>query len=35
MVACMGLDWLYDSETKWKWRGEGKGDECPKKMCWS
>ena len=21
MVACIGLDWLYDSETKWKWRG--------------
>ena len=24
MVACTGLDWLYDSETRWKQRGEGK-----------
>ena len=35
MVACMGLDWLYDSETRWKWRGEGKGWGMSKKMCWS
>ena len=25
MVVCTGLDWLYDSETRWKQRGERKG----------
>ena len=25
MVACTGLDRLYDSDTRWKQRGEGKG----------
>ena len=35
MVACTGLDWLYDSETRWKQRGEGKEEEMLKKMCWS
>ena len=33
MVMCTGLDWLYDSETRWKQRegGGGKGEECRKK----
>ena len=31
MVACMGLDWLYDSETKWKWRGGGRVTNVQKK----
>ena len=31
----MGLDRLYDSETKWKQRVEGKGGGMPKKKCWS
>ena len=35
MVVCMGLDWLYDSETRWKQRGERKGGGMSKKMCWS
>ena len=26
MVMCTGLDWLYDSETRWKQR-EGGGEE--------
>ena len=34
MVACTGLDWLYDSETRWKQEGERKGG-ISKKMCWS
>ena len=33
MVECTGLDWLYDTETRWKQKGSGKGEECRK--CWS
>ena len=31
MVSCTVMDQLYDSETRWKQRGEGKGEECRKK----
>ena len=35
MVSCTGMDQLYDSETRWKQRGEGKGGRMSKKVCWS
>ena len=35
MVECTGLDWLYDSEARWKQRGKWKGGGMLKKMCWS
>ena len=35
MVACTGLDWLYESETRWKQSGEGREGGMLTKMCWS
>ena len=33
MVACTGLDRLYDSETRWKQRGGGETERNVEKKC--